>query len=91
MNEGIVEGSENTGDTEDELAYENVSIVNQTQVKRPKRTISGQRAERDVLLGCAADVLLGSHCGGVGRMEYGERKKEDQMLKVWIQKSGCVP
>ena len=65
MNEGIVEGGKDTGDTENELAYKSSQIRHGLDRKFCRvhwvvHTISGQRTERDVLLGSTGG-LLGSH------------------------------
>ena len=64
MNEGIVERGEDTGNAEDELAYKHTMLVPaQTQRFRENfqiLTITGQRAESDVLLG-GSGSFLGRH------------------------------
>lgn len=83
MDEGVIEGSENTGDTENELAYSIPMLIDRRQqiTEQAVHTISGQRTERDVLLSRGGS-LLGRHCDGVVGMEYGEGKKEDRIEEV---------
>jgi hypothetical protein len=73
-----------TGDTADGFATTQIGNVDEGIVERGEDTgnaenelaISGQRTERDVLLG-GSGGLLGRHFGCAGRgMEYGAREEE---------------
>jgi hypothetical protein len=66
VHESVVERGKDTGDTENELACKPLDYTTPISYEIKKRTISGQRAERDVLLGGSADLLLGRHCEGGG-------------------------
>jgi len=60
VDEGVVEGGEDTGNAENELAWYTLTFCPHLHLKwTRKHTISGQRAERDVLL--RGGGLLGRH------------------------------
>lgn len=62
MDEGIVKRGKDTGDTENELSCTHVSrVLDGGEQIEP--TISGQRAERDVLVSGSVNLLLGRHFG----------------------------
>jgi hypothetical protein len=71
VNEGIVEGGEDAGNAENELACSMRTLVSLMITKKRKKksvqhTITGEGAEGDVLLG-SGSLLRGSHCDcGVG-------------------------
>jgi hypothetical protein len=77
VDEGIVERGEDTGNAENELACTRLLVSSMRRIRiTSKHTISGQRTERDVLLG-GSGGLLGRHFGCAGRgMEYGAREEE---------------
>ena len=60
VDEGIVERGEDTGNTENELAYHILLAALRFNSHNPKHTISGQRTKSDILLGSGGG-LLGSH------------------------------
>jgi hypothetical protein len=64
VDEGVVEGGEDTGDAEDKLAcaeHISVSCAYNCVVHMPNHTIADLGTKLDVLLRTALDLLLGCH------------------------------
>ena len=87
MNEGVVEGGEDAGNTENELAWMRLS----EHWSYPRifeflvqLTITGEGAEGDVLLG-GGSLLLGGHCDccwmELAWMEYRKKKMKKSTKK----------
>jgi hypothetical protein len=78
VNEGIVEGGEDAGNTENELACSSLVLFPTPNFRNFQHTVTGEGAEGDVLLSGGGSLLAGGHCDGWWLVD-GIRNKEKKI------------
>ena len=93
MDESVVEGGEDTGNAENELAcfmrkLVSLMVTNLENIRLSEHTVTGKGAEGDVLLGSGS--LLGSHCDCVDGVVVDGIWKRGDLTQRQIEKQEKV-